>query len=644
MTELNASEVLDSVNALEADYGIFRGEREDRIKQYALRSMPQLPKNFARDAQVNIMTPNLINAVKVVRSDLLTFPTEITVVPMADGGRGEVTAAHKRKADTLEKAHAIGWTMLNPNRQLDRNVIWRQLIEPCAVVVLEACAIEQPPIDGNTYDCFPFRAFDIDLDTAGWTQREGVPTRFGRRYKQLADEAQGTYRRKDGPKGRDHVPVKKGGKVQWEPVSDDYSPRTSLGNNGRFEEMEIAWFDNGREIYHVGIHDTHRWQIGPVGFGPMKKSEGEVLWCGPNPFGRVSAFVIEADDTPQARPEDKHQPWFLDAMVNDAQITLVRTFRATRSRNIAAPRQYINVDPEVGRMWATRGGFPDPHEWAEGKVPFLPGPVLNASIEEDPDLDKLEERLEADRERFGPKALEPLDQETLRTATASGIVSAIGQAVRYVSPLVGAWDIGKRQIFEAIEHAASYYGDYYNFRLQAGEADYVRSKNLKEGELVTIDRDLIDFPHRIRVNTHSMTPAQRQAQIDIAKSNMEMNPDGSPGIGTREDLMEAAGITDPTAQNMQKLKEMIVIRGDPMVQQLIDTAARAKLQLELGIDFALAAALTGGGVQQPVDPSAPQTAAPPAAPSFGQTVREPTIDPVTGGGSPNVNQTAGGPQ
>src|SRR3990167_4639605 len=137
MAKLEAGEVLDYVNALENDYAILRGEKDQHNDLTFLRAMPKLPKDLARDAQVNMLSPAILDAANIITSDLLTFPTEITRVQLATEPNGCVPQAHKRKADQLEACDAVWWTLLNPNRRLDNMVIRRQLLEPVAVIIME---------------------------------------------------------------------------------------------------------------------------------------------------------------------------------------------------------------------------------------------------------------------------------------------------------------------------------------------------------------------------------------------------------------------------------------------------------------------------------------------------------------------------
>src|SRR3989304_6115609 len=133
---LTASQVIEYVQVLEHDYATFAKEEKDRLALYGLYKVPDLPEDLKRGAQVNVLSPDLMDAAHTVRPDLRPMQTEITVLPQARDEKGMIPERDKDKADTAEHAFAIILATIDHDRRLSRNVIWRQLINRLGIFVL----------------------------------------------------------------------------------------------------------------------------------------------------------------------------------------------------------------------------------------------------------------------------------------------------------------------------------------------------------------------------------------------------------------------------------------------------------------------------------------------------------------------------
>jgi len=632
---LNASEVIANVESLTRDYAKLRDERDIGLGLFNMRTRPRLPKDLARDAQVNMLSPELIDATSILIATISSFPTEIQELPLARTPGGAVPAGDKRKADNLEQADAVFLSKLHKYHRLRTRLIGRMANEPLAIVMLETTAIDSL----DPLERFPYRAYDIDLDGTGWTEREGEITRFGWRYKQIAAAMPKTYGRSDSPRPG-QTPYMRNGKVEWAPISDEYSALTSSNIRGRsFEECEMLFYDDGEMFYHVALNQRYRFQVGPLHMGRLQTSDGEIVWMGQNPFGRVSAFIAAGNETWQTKPEDHYLSYLMALRTTIAQENMLRTMSATRSRNAAAPRDYEQLPPDVAKTFAERNIPLGNTEWEDGKTPRAYGEIKPRPQIDDRDADRLREDVRIDKDRYRPTNFaQSLDQETIKVATAAGISAGIEAGNMRLSPLVRALDALDEQLLAAFHHCVSYMGDFYEYvwPITGKEIASTYTSAMKSGTMIRLDAEALDFEHRTIVTTKQRTTAQTQLQTQIVRAGMEPLPDGSPGPNTREDLMQAAGITDPTAQNVQKTREMIVNGLRPVVLGEVRALWRKTQEIESGINLAALEAMATAGTEQAPQGGDAGGGAPEGGPNLGNAVHSPITNPVEGGSGPTI--------
>lgn len=625
---LTAKDVIENVTTLESDFSLFRLENQKRTDLYGLYSKPNLPADLARKSPVYLNDPTLINLAKALRAFLMTFQTEIACKPTARDLDHSVPQDDQRKADNLEKADAIWWNRINPNRELEENTIWRQLVQPTGIVVLECGAVDQY----KPAERFPWRAFDVDIDGCGWMVNEGVPTVFGRHYKRLLYQVQQEYSRRRGTEHEGADLYVEDGKVSWKPASDDYSPTLSRRDSKGFPEVECHWYDDGAEIVHVALNAPGaRWNIGPARFGTSNDRDGEILWRGPNPFGRVSAFLAPGNKTPLRQMQDSMEPFMLEVMVTIAQLNDIMSTWATAARNRAAPRDYVKADPESYALYLQRNAGQElAIQWADGKTPVLPGEVLERPVNVDPYTEKLAQMLLDRLNRFLPPEFSTLrDPDIMKQATLGAQLAAYDSGARFVSPVIGHLDTMRRQMVEAyhhsVKHIAEHDGAQYARFEMAATAGGAVNKQLGDNEMVLLDAAALDFPHEIRVRSYSNTQAQLQTRYEIVRSRFEPLPNGLPGPGIYQDLWDAIDEPDPTARIATLADEAIEAEFvQPWVKSMVELAMAEEVEKDSGIILPPPAGTVpppvgGGGAGGGVS---------------GSFTRSPATEQVEGGGSP----------
>lgn len=655
-TLLNEKEVLELATSIEAGFGVFRQELRKFDELYGLYRLPKLPKSIHRGNQINVLSPDLMDAEKTITSDILPMITEITVTPLARDVRGVVPEADKKKADALEHAHALILDKLDRDRRLSKPVIFNQLTA-VAIVGLRTKEIDLPVKQGMSaqeyarsqrdYEQtrFMWEAEDFDPYTCAWTEKGGLPTKMMRRYRQVISEVQGTYSRsRQGDGSRTGDLAFDNGKWNVEPISDDYriteSHTTGRFNVGGFSlgqkkirEVEMIWLADEEYCYHLAMNGDGK--------------SGMLVWSGPHYQGRCPAYIIGGHVTARRRPEDRYLPHLFELGVVTEGINNIRTLWATNARNQADQHAYAPLDPEIIKALGAAGKeLPTHVSWsANGEVPYVATKeILERAVPDGAGLQLLAVDLKSDRDRFRPQGLNALsDPELLKQSTLGAFLHAGETAERMLGPLVTAKDVGFRQMLEAIEHAIPYFkGEYGKFMLTSGggsspyAAASSRQKGNKAGAFV-LDSEAIDFPHQISLSTRSTTLGQSAARYEFAATKR------ANGDGTNEDVWAAADISDVEEFVTQKAKEEIV--NDPQLvawrrQQVVEKVMQ-ELQLSRGIQIAPPMAdQTGQPPAPPPGAPKPPAGAPRSALS-GSTTNAPNVAGPPSGANP-VTTTGGG--
>ena len=622
-----STEILEIAEAIYQEFSELREDAQNRYDLYTRRREPTLPEDIAREGQVNVISALPVYAAQTVRADLLMNPTEFLVTPLAREPGGAIPRADSKKADNLERSMAIIWNQLNEGRRVDSEIIWHQLMSPFGVMVLECSELDYPESDEDTDRYLRkveryrrerklWHVSTPDPMTCAFLTKDGRPTIFIRKYKMLVRDVEHMYSKRRGFFQDRLLSLSDLG--QWDWLSDDYEHTQFRRGSDEIQEVEMVWFDDGEWIYHlaknIGSEDT-----------------GEVVWMGPNPLGRVSAFLVTGATSPLRDVEDTYEPFLIPLLQTVETINNIRTQRATASRNKAGPDNYIALDPETIKLYEQAGKkLPTEHKWKKGALPYLLGEIKEPPSAVDLDLDKLEGRLQEDLQRFLPSPfVHIVDPAILKSATATSILHAAESSIRMYGPLMSSYDTGIKELMGALIHSVdTVYGDETIYLYATGD-EMARGVNLKEGEERVLSKDAVDFSFQISVKTRSMTQAQASAQYDAALKQYIL-PDGSRGPIAFEDLIDAANYTDKEAQMEKLASERILNAIDPWIQQMALGRAVAEIEWEMGITLPIGGAPPGGEGGPPGPGGGPNNA-PSRLPNSAQRMDSPMISPMEGG-------------
>lgn len=672
MTALKEAEVLEYVTTLQRETETLRAEATANQQTYGMYRMPELPKDLKRRDAVYILSPDVMHEEKEIRSLILTFQTQVTNLPLdRSESSGTLTEAIQKRADRIERAASVFLQRVDKDREVKEARIWRQLVTPCSIDILEM----SPIMSANPAERFCWSVVNVELDGCGWLEHAGIPSVFGRQYQQFVFQTENMSQRKDGPEGP-NAKLRWGGQNgtsgKWDWIaSDDFSPRVTpplSGSSKRVELTQMCWLDdcNGSGlIYLVALNRGHE----GLGFGSLRiggsKAEGKLVWSGPNPFGRVSAFITPGNKTPQRAPHDHMMPFLQEMLTVTEQQNVIDSTRASAARNRAAPRDYVAAEPEAMKEYLARnnGSMPPPVQWPEdGGSPVLLGQILEKPISIDPDLAALALTLDARRQRYEHGALSTLrDPQVLKDSTAAAFLGAWDSSMISLSPVLGASDRTDRQMIEAWEYSigwiAAHHGpEYAKFELLATGKEYVKGKPMQAGDSTSIDHTDFEPPHEWRVNTRSRTLAQKQALLQLAIANMADLPNGRPGIGIYDELFDAADVTDREERLAVLAEEAIVFEVDDtwLMQQAmlstqhfieVDSGERVAFSSQDPALVAGADGASGGGLA----PASGPTGVPPAGgetpadthsagtpPRMGHHESSPLTEAASGGSGPMI--------
>lgn len=618
---LDYQDVSDLCESLHNDFSIVRDDAMRRYDLYRMKKEPYVPEEIAREGKVRMLTSLLMNSAETIRADLLMNPTEFTVLPLAREKDGATLKKYEKYAENLERSIAVLWGRLNEGRRIDYDIIWHQLVSPYGILMLEFPNFEMPDqpegMDDAQYNILceqaeesflPWKIYLPDPLTCAWAERDGRPIVFTRKYKVLVRDIEKMYSHNVASENPDKKIVYDDGRWKW--VTDDYQRTTSRAKSG-FEEVEVIYMDDGEYMYQA------------VQAPGADANQGVMLSCVPNPVGRVCSFIVPGNTTPSRAPEERYEPFLLPLMQALNQVNDIRSMRATAARNLAGPHTYVTIDPEVQKLYATKGEkLPTEVTWRKNKTPYLLGKVEVLPSELSNDWDKLEERINEDLQRLLPSPfINVVDPAVLKSATATSILHAAEAGLRIYGPLMSAYDSAIRDICEAIILSVQNGAVDSPITLFASGEEMAHGKNLKEGSVNLMNQDSVSFAHKLLVRTRSMSRAQAAAQYEAVLAQWIL-PDGSKGPATFDDLIDAANFTDREGQKMKLATEAIIQSIMPWLQQMAVATAHEKILVESGLDLPLMPPQQTG---QP-DPS--------GMPNSAQRMDAPMITGPEGGSSP----------
>ena len=629
--DLDYAEVSEIVEALHRDFAVLRERADQRYELYSMRRDPYVPEDIAREGKFRINSPLLMNSAREIRADLMMNPTEFMVVPLARES-GAISRPMERHAENLERALAIIWGRLNEGRQIDREVIWHQLVSPYAVITLEFneyLVPDQPEymsdemyvefVESHEREWMPWSVSTPDPLTCSWMERGGRPQIFARKYKTTVRDLEHQFSKAPASVEPDKNLRFIEQRFQW--VGDDYREYSSTKH--AFTEVDVLYLDDGDYIYQActGVHGA-----------------GTLLACVPNPTGRVCSYIIPGNVTPSRKPEDKYEPFLLPLMQNIMQTNDIRSTRATAARNLAGPHTYIPVDPELQKVYLTRGEkLPASYRWKRNEVPYLLGNVQPFPSELSPDWDKVEQMTNQEQQRLLPSPfVHVLDPAVLKAATATSILHAAESGLRTYGPLMTGYDAAIRDMMDygVVGSILRYYDELEIFNYASGE-EMARGRNLKQGTLYQLNRKTVDFPHRLMVKTRGMSQAQASAQYELVERQWVL-PDGSKGPASFDDLLDAGNYTDKPAQKIKLAVEGFLEVVKPWLQEMATNAVREKIAMDGGVNLpigmpSLPGGVPGGATGAPPGTPEPGGAQPSGMPNAAQRMDAPLITGPAGG-------------
>lgn len=635
MDKLDYTEVSEIVQGLDDEFEPLRTDARRRYDLYRMEKEPYVPDDIAREGKFRMLSPLVMHSATSIRADLMMNPTEFSVFPLARESDNTISKTNQQKAENLERALAVIWGRLNEGRFVDREVIWHQLVSPFAIIQLEFndyAPPDQP--EGmsdsayvrliNQYDSnwLPWRLYVPDPMTCSWVERAGKPILFARKYKVRIRELEDIYNKNRSSTEPDSMLVFDNNRFKW--VSDDYDWTKHTPISGT-QEIEVSYLDDGKHIYSTVHH-------------PGMPDEGLILSCIPNYAGRVASFIVPGNTTPDRAPENRYEPFLLPLMQAVNQINDIRSIRATAARNLAGPKNYVPLDPDVVKEYVRRGEkLPTGHQWRNNnEVPYLMGKVESLPSELSQDFDKVEERLAEDMARFLPSPyINIVDPAVLKSATATSILHAAEAGLRTYGPLMSVYDAAIRDISEAIIFSyATYFSDPENelpdLKLYASGDERAGGKPLDKGTFYKMTQPAINFPYKLIVRTRSMSQAQASAQYE-SKLSQWILPDGSKGPATMEDLIEAANYTDTGAQMMKLAEESMLQTIDPWLQAQAIEAAKEEIFMSDGILLPIGQQDAAMGAPPPGQETNPS-----AMPNTAQRMDAPLVSGPQGGSAPGV--------
>ena len=543
MTELKVNEITEIVKALEddQDHRAMRDLIKRRYDLYSMRDIPELPEHMNRGDVVDFPSPMLKWLARVIRADILAYPTSTTVIPFG---------AYQEQADKLEKWLTLFRNRLDEGRRVDMQIRWHQLITGYGIMLLHCGEDEKFPWSMETPD--PLTCF---FPLGDGPMRPSV---MARRYKMLVRQAEKNYSGHRGP-FQDAKLKYDGANWDFESISDDYqADGDGKGYRaGFFEECEFLWLDDGEMIYHVALNKG-------------STTEGKVVWSGKNLTVGVSAVIVPGQTTPLRELSERFDPELSAVMQMVKGINRVRAMRLTRSEQMK-PDMLVEQSPE--QIAASRGNpdaAMDSLQMTSGapnivKVPGKPTPWV---VEPDPDLDKTEQSMWDEVGRYINTALEVTQPETLEKSTANAILSGIESRKRQQSPMLANLDTSWKMVDEMAIHSMKEYDSEYELYSLGGERYGDKGgKEMVIGKASKIGPKDLDFEYHIKVETQSSTPQEVRMRVEDWSLRRDL------GLSTTREGVTVAGYTDEGAQ----LEALAVDRGVEMVTPQIEAEIAAIL-------------------------------------------------------------------
>ncbi len=630
--DYDANRVIQIVRWLEADQ-LGRDMRDRARSRHSLHSMltvPDLPPHMFRGDSVSINSPSVMWLANSILADCRSFPTTTTVVP-----QGEYSKAQQEDGDELEKWYAVKRGQLDDGGRNSHDLRWHQVVTSYGVIILHC--------DGAGTDAYKrgdaWRVEVPDPLTCFFPM-EGGPVRpsiMGRRYTMMVEDVRKKYGKQKRTAYDGQVLSYTEDEWDWaKPISEDNPVEAGdvgdlttsrIGLPGFADVVEMMELYTDECIYHVALHGT----INADGARASGDGyNGQIVWKADTVTGGIPVVIVPGHVSPLRTPVERFQPVIWAAMQCKLAIDMIRAIRMTKAFNWK-PDILVGQDPDMIAALREAGGLQEPSnvplEQGGPNIINVAGRPMIWNQPSDDDLDKLEQSLTLEMNRYIDNQLAVSTAEVAKQATIGGMQLAIGVRKRQLSMMLSNLDWAWAEVMKMIKASICKYHD--EFGIYAGGGERWAKGELKASDAVKISyKQIEDFDHDIVVATASLTEEERHLNVQ------NWAYESGLGLATQEEGLEAKGVPDK-ADQMEKLAIDYALKHTTSGwAQQIDLVAQDYIRTSGGI-------LVQFGMP-PTQPAPPMvggvTGADPSAGGGGGAGRPPPATPGVVGGS-----TAGPP-
>lgn len=582
-TPLNAMQVIEASDWLQR----LPGERamRDRTKiwheYFDLEDYIDLPDHVSRGDTRDMHSPFLIELLDDMQAERHAGQVSVTVVALDHTPQGTV--------DRIEKALSLCASEYLRRWRLQDETGVHQLASYAGIAQWNYLGVRAPRYYGVDTP-FPLNTFFAVK--GGGPQRPPV---VATRYQALYSDIKRNYAGNTGLLGYDSMPVLKGDRFEWQPLSDDRSVDSLHGglDSSRFgHNIECIKYDDGVYTYHVALH-------------PGQQKTGFLLWydecrAGPDPeTGQpASATLVIPGGHPGAGRDPKHR--LLPLLLPGIQYTLIMNFvtslMATRVEQSTGD-VLLEKTPEMVEALANSGQLAaSAAQMRQGNpsiVEVAGKPMLWERMPL-PDLRDLMEFWRNERDRWSNSLREMSDPAQLAQINTNVYLPHAAARRQKLKPMNDAMDWCLEQLLRFTVNALQYQNAKPLTMVARGDEQYgSKRKTAKPGEKVEIKwQDVQDFNNRfiLIVATSNLSDAEmRQRMLDHDDKVLR-------GYAVKR---QGIGILYPDEESQIEIlaEDEAYMAATQLLNPQVPTTVQKRLRLRGGILLPL-----GGAVPAPAGP------------------------------------------
>lgn len=575
---LTANEIIQQVRWLEQDQ-LLQDQRNRARRRHELHSMltvPDLPPHMTRGDAVSTNTPRVMWVLNSILADCRSYPTITSVIP-----QGKSSVDLQDQADEAEKWYAVKRAQLDDGGRNSHDCRWHQGATGWVYMILHC---------GPAGDEDPWRV-EIPDPLTCFSPMEGGPRRpsiMGRRYTILVEECKERY-------GKQKRTQFEGKSLYWDeaewhwgrPIGEDnpveqgdigYSTQYRVGLPGVADNVEMLELYTPDHVYHVALHGTVG---GDPAAGELMDRDGQygqIVWEAETMTDGIPVVVVPGHVTPLRIPTERFQPTQWALMQCALVINMIRGIRMTKAFNWK-PDFLVEQGPEMIAALKEAGVLRDPtnlqlEQGGPNLINVAGKPMLWVAPSDD-DLDKLDFSWTNEMNMIADTQMAVTTSEVAKAATLGGIQLAIGVRKRQLGPMLSNLDWGWAEIMKMVKASIKHYKDKFPVYSAGGEK--FSKGELKPNTSVTIDWEMVDFPHEIVVNTQSMTEEERRMLVQDWAYRQTM------GLSTQIEGLDAAGYQDVADQAEKLAIDLALKHTTSGWTQQIDAVASDYIRTSGGI-------------------------------------------------------------